>query len=161
MYFQYGETEINYLKRKDKKLAWAIEQIGHIERKLDANLFAAVVRHIVGQQISSKAQATVWARLEARLKVVTPFTVHAASAEELQGLGMSLRKAEYIKDFADRIVGGEFDFCSALFAVHNYADEVNNCADSAVIVLTCVSISGVLIFFLKYILLILLKECYL
>lgn len=106
---QYGETEINYLKRKDKKLAWAIEQIGHIERKLDANLFAAVVRHIVGQQISSKAQATVWARLEARLKVVTPFTVHAASAEELQGLGMSLRKAEYIKDFADRIVGGEFD----------------------------------------------------
>ena len=55
MYFQYGETEINYLKRKDKKLAWAIEQIGHIERKLDANLFAAVVRHIVGQQISSKA----------------------------------------------------------------------------------------------------------
>ena len=109
MYFQYGETEINYLKRKDKKLAWAIEQIGHIERKLDANLFAAVVRHIVGQQISSKAQATVWARLEARLKVVKPFTVHAASAEELQGLGMSLRKAEYIKDFADRIVGGEFD----------------------------------------------------
>ncbi len=37
MYFQYGETEINYLKRKDKKLAWAIEQIGHIERKLDAD----------------------------------------------------------------------------------------------------------------------------
>ncbi len=109
MYFQYGETEINYLKRKDKKLAWAIEQIGRIERKLDANLFAAVVRHIVGQQISSKAQATVWARLEARLKDVTPFTVYAASAEELQALGMSLRKAEYIKDFADRIVGGEFD----------------------------------------------------
>ena len=109
MYFQYGETEINYLKRKDKKLAWAIEQIGHIERKLDANLFAAVVRHIVGQQISSKAQATVWERLEARLKDVTPFTVHAASAEELQGLGMSLRKAEYIKDFADKIVSGEFD----------------------------------------------------
>lgn len=106
MYFQYGETEINYRKRKDKRLASVIDAIGHIERKLDANLFAAVVRHIVGQQISSKAQATVWARLEARLKDVTPFTVYAASAEELQGLGMSLRKAEYIKDFADRIVGG-------------------------------------------------------
>ena len=109
MYFQYGEIEINYLKRKDKKLAWAIEQIGHIERKLDANLFAAVVRHIVGQQISSKAQATVWARLEARLKDVTPLAVHDMSAQELQGLGMSLRKAEYIKDFADKIVSGEFD----------------------------------------------------
>lgn len=109
MYFQYGDTEINYLKRKDKKLALAIEQIGHIERKLDANLFAAVVRHIVGQQISSKAQATVWARLKARLKDVTPFAVHDVSAQELQALGMSLRKAEYIKDFADKIVSGEFD----------------------------------------------------
>ena len=110
MYFQYGETEINYLKRKDKKLAWAIEQIGHIERKLDANLFAAVVRHIVGQQISSKAQATVWARLEARLgSCYDLLRCIAASAEERTGLGMSLRKAEYIKDFADKIVSGEFD----------------------------------------------------
>lgn len=109
MYFQYGETEINYLKRKDKRLASAIDAIGHIERKLDDNLFAAVVRHIVGQQISSKAQATVWERLEARLKDVTPAAVHAASAQELQALGMSLRKAEYIKDFADKIVSGDFD----------------------------------------------------
>ena len=119
MYFQYGETEINYLKRKDKKLALAIEQIGHIERKLDDDLFAAVVRHIVGQQISSKAQATVWARLKTRMKDVTPFAVHAASAQELQALGMSLRKAEYIKDFADKIVSGEFD----LQAVEQLSDE--------------------------------------
>lgn len=119
MFFQYGEKEINYLKRKDKKLAWAIEQIGHIERRLDADLFASVVRHIVGQQISSKAQATVWARLEERLSVVTPASVHAASAEELQSLGMSLRKAEYIKDFASKIVSGEF----ALQAVEQLSDE--------------------------------------
>ena len=119
MFFQYGEKEINYLKRKDKKLAWAIEQIGHIERRLDADLFASVVRHIVGQQISSKAQATVWARLEERLSVVTPASVHAASAEELQSLGMSLRKAEYIKDFASKVVSGEF----ALQAVEQLSDE--------------------------------------
>lgn len=119
MYFQYGDTEINYLKRKDKKLAWVIEQIGHIERKLDANLFAAVVRHIVGQQISSKAQATVWERLEARLKDVTPLAVHDMSAQELQAVGMSLRKAEYIKDFASKIVSSEF----ALQAVEQLSDE--------------------------------------
>ena len=119
MFFQYGDKEINYLKRKDKKLAWAIEQIGHIERRLDADLFASVVRHIVGQQISSKAQATVWARLEDRLSVVTPASVYAASPEELQSLGMSLRKAEYIKDFASKIVSGEF----ALQAVEQLSDE--------------------------------------
>lgn len=119
MFFQYGDKEINYLKRKDKKLAWVIEQIGHIERRLDVDLFASVVRHIVGQQISSKAQATVWARLEDRLSVVTPASVHAASPEELQSLGMSLRKAEYIKDFASKIVSGEF----ALQAVEQLSDE--------------------------------------
>lgn len=118
MYFQYGETEINYLKRKDKRLASAIDAIGHIERKLDDNLFAAVVRHIVGQQISSKAQATVWARLEEKLKTVTPLAIYAVSAEELQSLGMSLRKAEYIRDFANKIVSGEFD----LQAVEHMSD---------------------------------------
>ena len=119
MYFQYGETEINYLKRKDKRLASAIEQIGHIERKLDANLFASVVRHIVGQQISSKAQATVWARMEAQFAPLTPAVIDAASAELLQSLGMSRRKAEYIKDFARKVVSGEF----ALQAIEQMTDE--------------------------------------
>lgn len=119
MYFQYGENEINYLKRKDKRLAESIDKIGHIERKLDANLFASVVRHIVGQQISSKAQATVWARMEAQFAPLTPAVINAASAELLQSLGMSRRKAEYIKDFARKVVQGEFD----LQAVEHMSDE--------------------------------------
>lgn len=119
MFFQYGDKEINYLKRKDKRLAQAIDAIGHIERKLDANLFASVVRHIVGQQISSKAQATVWARMEAQLAPLSPQTLDAASVEQVQSLGMSLRKAEYIKDFARKVVQGEF----ALQAVEQMTDE--------------------------------------
>ncbi len=109
MYFTYGETEINYLKRKDKRLAWAIEQIGQVNRKLDDNLFAAVVRHIVGQQISSKAQATVWARMEAAFVPLNAANIAAATPEKLQSIGMSLRKAEYIKDFAHKVATGEFD----------------------------------------------------
>ena len=30
--FEYGQTEIDYLKRKDKKLAALIDQVGMIER---------------------------------------------------------------------------------------------------------------------------------
>lgn len=119
MYFQYGEKEINYLKQKDKKLACAIEKIGRIERRLDENLFASVVRHIVGQQISSKAQATVWARMQASISPLAPETLNNMSAESLQSLGMSMRKAEYIKDFACRIINGEFD----LQAVEKMSDE--------------------------------------
>lgn len=109
MYFQYGEKELAYLKKKDKRLAAAIEQIGMIERVTDDDLFASVVHHIVGQQISAKAQATVWARLQNYLETIKPQTVNAASAEALQSLGISMRKALYIKDFAARVVDGSFD----------------------------------------------------
>lgn len=109
MYFSYGEKEINYLKKKDKRLAAAIEQIGMIERATDDDLFASVVHHIVGQQISAKAQATIWKRLQNYLGSIGPQTINAAPAEALQALGISMRKAQYIKDFAARVVDDSFD----------------------------------------------------
>ena len=39
MYFKYGETELEYLKQKDKKLAEVMEAIGMIEREVDTDLF--------------------------------------------------------------------------------------------------------------------------
>ena len=63
-YFPYGEKELAYLRKKDKKLSAVIDRVGHIERAVDDDLFSAVVHHIVGQQISTKAQATVWARVQ-------------------------------------------------------------------------------------------------
>ena len=60
MFFAYGEKEITYLKQKDKRLAEIIDKIGMIEREVDTDLFSAVIHHIIGQQISTKAQATIW-----------------------------------------------------------------------------------------------------
>lgn len=51
MYFNYGEKEVDYLKSKDKKLAAVIDRIGHIDRKIDVDLFSSDVHHIIGQQI--------------------------------------------------------------------------------------------------------------
>lgn len=67
MYFEYGENEITYLRNKDKKLSEVIDQIGMIEREVDTDLFSAVVHHIIGQQISTKAQATIWQRMKETL----------------------------------------------------------------------------------------------
>ena len=63
MYFQYGEAETAYLSARDERMAAVIAQVGHIEREVDTDLFSAVVHHIVGQQISTKAQATIWKRM--------------------------------------------------------------------------------------------------
>ena len=59
MYFPYGSTEIEYLKRRDKVLGAVIDRVGRVERAVDPDLFSSVVHHIVGQQISTKAQATI------------------------------------------------------------------------------------------------------
>ena len=62
MYFAYGETELSYLRQKDKRLGAVIDRVGHVQRAVDTELFSSVVHHIIGQQISTRAQATIWQR---------------------------------------------------------------------------------------------------
>lgn len=109
MYFEYDDSATEYLKSKDKTLGAVIEQIGHIDREVDSSLFSSVVHHIIGQQISTKAQATIWQRMQDRLGEVNAESISAADIPELQSLGMTFRKAEYIKDFAEKVKSGEFD----------------------------------------------------
>ena len=100
MFFQYGEKEITYLKQKDKCLAEVIDKIGKVEREVDGDLFSSVIHHIIGQQISTKAQATIWKRMKENLGVVNDDTILTAGIERLQAFGMTFKKAEYIMDFA-------------------------------------------------------------
>lgn len=109
MYFEYGENEITYLQNKDKKLSEVIDQIGMIEREVDTDLFSAVVHHIIGQQISTKAQTTIWQRMKETLGEVNAETILSADISNLQSLGMTFRKAEYITDFARKVHEGVFD----------------------------------------------------
>lgn len=109
MYFEYGENEITYLRNKDKKLSEVIDQIGMIEREVDTDLFSAVVHHIIGQQISTKAQATIWQRMKETLGEVNDVTILSADISKLQSLGMTFRKAEYITDFVRKVHEGVFD----------------------------------------------------
>lgn len=109
MYFEYGENEITYLRNKDKKLSEVIDQIGMIEREVDTDLFSAVVHHIIGQQISTKAQTTIWQRMKETLGEVNAVTILSADISKLQSLGMTFRKAEYITDFARKVHEGVFD----------------------------------------------------
>ena len=108
MYFQYGEAETTYLSARDERMAAVIAQVGHIEREVDTDLFSAVVHHIVGQQISTKAQATIWQRIQDTLGEVHAETILNAGVPALQALGMTFRKAEYITDFAEKIHTGAF-----------------------------------------------------
>lgn len=109
MYFKYGDEETSYLSEKDKRLADVIARVGHIEREVDTDLFSAVVHHIIGQQISTKAQATIWQRMQDGLETVNADTVLSAGDERLQSFGITFRKAGYISDFAKKVKSGGFD----------------------------------------------------
>lgn len=109
MYFQYGPQETEYLSQKDKRLGEAIQKIGPVRREVDTDLFSAVVHHIIGQQISTKAQATIWQRMQEALGDVNAETILAAGISQLQKQGMTFSKAEYITDFAQKVQSGEFD----------------------------------------------------
>lgn len=107
--FQYGQTEVEYLKKKDKKLAEAIERIGFIEREVIPDLFTALVKSIVAQQISKKAVDTVWARMEERFLDITPDNIASRRLEEVQQCGITMKKAVYIKSITDAVLSGEFN----------------------------------------------------
>ena len=107
--FEYGDSEINYLKGRDKKLAAAIDKIGLIRREVNPDLFSALVNSIIGQQISTKAQVTIWGRMTDAFGKVTPQAVLACTEAQLQGFGISFRKASYIRGAAQRVADGTLD----------------------------------------------------
>ncbi len=115
MYFIYGEKEISALKKKDKKMAFAIDKLGKLERKVQTNLFVAVLYSIVGQQISMKAHKTIWERFVQKIFEkcgtcdVTPQNVCLLGEDDVQVCGTSFRKAQYMLDFAHKVKNNEFD----------------------------------------------------
>jgi 3-methyladenine DNA glycosylase/8-oxoguanine DNA glycosylase len=106
--FDYGDKEITYLGKKDKQLSKIINALGKIERQVMPNLFEALVESIIGQQISSKAAATVNQRLRDRFNgEISPEKVAATNHFYIQECGTTLKKAGYIKIAADAILYGK------------------------------------------------------
>lgn len=109
-YFKYGKKEINYLKEKDKQLGIEIDRIGMIKREVNPDVFSALITSVIGQQISTKAAATVSSRLMERVGDLTPENIEQMEVESIQKCGMSLRKASYIKGIAQAARMKEIDF---------------------------------------------------
>ncbi len=60
--FAYTTSELDSLKAKDTRLSTVIEKIGCIKREVDSDIITSVVHHIIAQQISTKAQESIWAQ---------------------------------------------------------------------------------------------------
>jgi len=109
MFYEYGQAEMDYLKSRDKRLGEVIDRVGMVIRPIDGDIFIAVVRAILGQQISRQARETVYERMAAAMNPVTPQRMAEYTVPELQVFGTTFKKAEYLYDFASLIASGEFD----------------------------------------------------
>ena len=106
-YFQVDQNAIQHLKNRDARLGKEMERIGRIEREIIPDLFPALVNCIVGQQISNKAAATVWNRMQDRFGEITHPMICIQTEEEIQKCGLTWRKAGQIKNIATAFLQGE------------------------------------------------------
>ena len=74
--------------------------------------FMTLSRAIVGQQISLKAAASVWMRVQTTCGECSPQAVLRRRATTLRGCGLSQRKVEYLRDLASHFVQGRVDEAS-------------------------------------------------
>lgn len=108
-YFAYGQTEIDYLSGRDKRLAAAIRHIGPLQRAVEPDLFTALVTAIVDQQISTAAARTVRGRMLTLLGRWSPEGIAACPAEQLQSCGLSFRKVSYLQGVSQAVLSGQLD----------------------------------------------------
>lgn len=105
-YFPYGEKEIAYLKKKDKKLGAIIDMLGHPERPVIPDLFSGIVNSILSQQISTKAADTIWERFKETFSPITPEHLAGIPDETMQKCSTTFRKVTYIKNISQLTAAG-------------------------------------------------------
>jgi DNA-3-methyladenine glycosylase II len=70
--------------------------------------FRALVSAIISQQLSTRAAATIKARLDALVgSRLTPSRVAGVSDDALRGVGLSRQKVAYLRDLCERVTSGE------------------------------------------------------
>jgi len=108
------------LAKSDPTLAALMARVGEIDlatrlrrrsEERPADAYGALLRAIVGQQLSTKAARTIYLRVLDVFDGATPSPEQLLEASEadLRGAGLSGRKVEYIQDLARHVLSGELE----------------------------------------------------
>lgn len=108
------------LAAADPTMAALIERVGRIDiatrmkrRKEERpeDPYGALLRAIVGQQLSTKAARTIYLRVVDLFggTTPTPEQLLEAKEEDLRACGLSGRKTEYVRDLARHVISGELE----------------------------------------------------
>jgi DNA-3-methyladenine glycosylase II len=84
----------DWLARREPRFAHALTMVGPLPLRREADGFAALLRAIVGQQVSVASARAIWGRLEAA-GLTEAGAMATATEEELRAAGLSRQKARY------------------------------------------------------------------
>ncbi|WP_337366558.1 DNA-3-methyladenine glycosylase 2 family protein [Phascolarctobacterium sp.] len=88
---------VQYLCKKDKRLAKVISAIGDISYEPYTDHYAHLINSIIGQMLSNKVADVIKTRfLELCKGKVTPRRVKALTIDDMRSIGLSRSKASYI-----------------------------------------------------------------
>lgn len=101
---------IDRLASIDPDIEAAVTRIGYPIPRLRPPGFATLLRIMVSQQVSTRAAAAIWGRLEAACDdAATPDRFLALDEAALRAIGLSGRKMDYGRGLASAIIGGTLD----------------------------------------------------
>jgi DNA-3-methyladenine glycosylase II len=108
---------LKHLTEADPVMKGLVEEYGDPDGVLQrrgrrpTDAYGALLRSIVGQQLSTKAARTIYERLTDLYEGRTPAPseIIATDPEALRGVGLSRAKAAYLRDLAEHIEDGELD----------------------------------------------------
>jgi len=106
----YWQAACAHLQSHDRVMKRLIPQFPNVQLTSRGDAFTTLARSVVGQQISVKAAQAIWNRFVEHVSPqgdVRPADVCACAVEDLRGVGLSVRKAEYLLDLAAHFGRGD------------------------------------------------------
>ena len=93
---EWWDSAKKAISASDTLLNDVIEEFEEPSLRSRGDLFATLIKSIVGQQISVVAASAIWSRFEDFVGEVTPESILAKPPQEIKEVGLSNRKVEYI-----------------------------------------------------------------
>ena len=105
------EKSLKALGRIEPAFAAALKRVGLPAPRISERGYVTLLRAIVGQQVSIKAAAAIWTRVEgATGGAADPANMARTSDEDLRAAGLSRQKIAYARSLADEVLSGRLDF---------------------------------------------------
>jgi DNA-3-methyladenine glycosylase II len=111
-----GDEGVEHLLKSDDTLARVIEEHGPLDiearvRGRPEDAYGALLRAIVGQQLSVAAARTIYGRFTDLFdgRTPTPEELLEVDADTLRGVGLSRAKANYVRSLAEHVISGELE----------------------------------------------------